>query len=623
MSDKSINSLPGMLSTKELPASGKLKTTNYSLNENYDKNNFHSKLMNSVEKRENTGKQASTDILSESNSTKYTQKSDERTATDIPSEPNSIKDTQTPDEQTATNIPSESVNIKDTDDINHIRELLSVGIKTIQTANTDGNQTQLKPEVNQNINENEFTNAIINKISNNKISTARIETNTLLENPLLKNQELKPLSVPNANIAQKQTVDSIQEPVASLSGKLNSTQVTTNTTQQIPGDIEQEPLQTSLSDKLNTTQSNTKMGEQRILDIINSPGMSEAATESKGDESMLHLSKLSSRQTTASSDNNLNKDQNKPNITSAQNNVPAIEKVVSNNKIIDLNTSSHSDESTNNKENEMLKGQQQNKAVSPYADKNLQTQQSLAQAQIESEETPKIFETNANATEPKAAKLFDNTTLTSNSSVNTVEAAMQSNASSDNSAFSNQGTDTDYNFSSNSVNNSQKIKTETNFNSTLSQINNSAKPLGTLGNDVADNIIQNAKLYTQGGKSEIKVLLSPPELGTIKLEFRIEDDVLETKITVERSSIKDIIEKDIPRLRELLSNADIDVGKLDVSLQDKENRKMDFMNKEFQSDSKSKGTQNLSQQESEYHEDNLDEEVTSSNSESTRINYLV
>jgi len=117
--------------------------------------------------------------------------------------------------------------------------------------------------------------------------------------------------------------------------------------------------------------------------------------------------------------------------------------------------------------------------------------------------------------------------------------------------------------------------------------------------------------------------LSPPELGTLKLEFSFEDDILETKITVERSAVKDIIEKDIPRLRELISNSNIDVGKLDVSLQENENDRQDFMNKDFHSDSKSKSTQDFSNQDNEYYEDNADEETMADNTESTQINYLV
>jgi len=637
MVEQPINSLIGPLSAKESPASDRRRATNNSINEDHDRNSFHSKLMNSMEEAERSARRTSTDNTSESNSEEHNQKTERLDARDVTSESNSEMHTQKADEQNTNDVSTESDKIKDTDDINHIIDLLSLGIKTNQPANTDGNQTQLNPAVNKSISESEFTNAIINKISNQKTSTVQKGISTLSENPLLNNQELKSPGGPNSNMVQKLTGDVVPETAASISGKLNTTQVTTNITQQAPGDIEQEQRQPSLSDKINTAQTNAKMGEQRVLDILSNPGLSGTATESGEEDPILQLSKLSAKQAAAPSETNLNKNQNKANTNGIQNPVPTVEKAglnhlsdaqkITNNKIIDLNTltnaSTHTDESSNSKISEMLKGQHQNKTSASNADKNLQTQQALTQAQIESEETPKIFEASAKTAESKAAKLFDNTTITSSSNVNTVEAAMQSNTSSNSSTFNNQGANTDLVFNSNTVNNSQKTRSETNFNNTLSQINNSAKPLGALGNDVADNIIQSAKLYTQGGKSEVKVQLSPPELGTIKLEFKVENDVLETKITVEGSSIKDVIEKDIPRLKELISSADIDLGKLDVSLQNKENNKMDFMNKEFHSNSKSSNTQNSSQHKSENHEDNLDENAVSNNTESTQINYLV
>ena len=407
-------------------------------------------------------------------------------------------------------------------------------------------------------------------------------------------------------------------------------------TQQAPGDIEQEKTQPSLSDKLSAAQANTKTGEQKILDIINNPGLSEAHSDSKEENSLLQSSRLSAGQATAA-ESTLNKNKTKANITGQHDLISSVEKTgsnplsdsnkISNNKTIDLNplsnTSSQTNENASNKIEEILKGQHQNKATASNADKNLLAQQGQVQSQLEGEDTPKIFEATAKTVDSKAVKLSDNTTLTGNNNINTTESVMQSNNSSNNSAFNNQGANAEFDFSSNAVNNNQKTRSDTSFNNTLSQVNNTGKPLGELGNDVADNIIKNAKLYTQGGKSEVKVQLSPPELGTIKLQFKVENDVLETKITVERAGIKDVIEKDIPRLRELISSADIDVGKLDVSLQDKENSKMDFMNKEFHSNSKGNNAQSSSQQESENHENNLDEKVISNNSESTQINYLV
>ena len=642
MPEKLTNSLPGMLATKKLPTSGGLEKASLSIEDNHDKDSFHDKLVNSMketrraERHKSTDKPSEaklTDNSSELNPMENTQQYEEKTTTDILPESNVMKNPQIHDEQTANETKSEVAKTMDTtDDVNHKIKLLSLGIQPDQTAKTKGNQGQQNSEINQNINKNVITNATNNKNSNSKTPATQLETNVLLEKVLINNQELKSPNGSNVNIAQKQAGDLIPEATVSPAGKLNTAELATNTTQQMPGDVEQEQPQNSLSDKLST--NNTKVGEQKILDILNSTGISDEATKGKDAESMHSPSTLSANQAKELTGNNLNTNKKKVQINSNQNIVSTIEKPgldpltdaqkIINGKIANISSLPHTDESANNKTNETPQGQHQNKPLYTNADKNANPQQALTQAPIESEDTPKILEASANISESKSTKLFDNTTITASNNINAVESTMQSNTSSDSSAFNNQRADVDSNLSSSAVNNNVKTSTETSFNKTLSQINSSAKPLVSIGNDVADNIVQNAKLYTQGGKSEIKVQLSPPELGTIKLEFKVEDDVLETKIVVERSSVKDLIEKDIPKLRDLIANADIDVGKLDVSLQDNDNSKMDFMNKDFTSDSKSKGAQEPSQQEGELHDDNIDEEtVSNNNSESTQLNYLV
>ena len=642
MPEKLTNSLPGMLATKKLPTSGGLEKASLSIEDNHDKDSFHDKLVNSMketrraERHKSTDKPSEaklTDNSSELNPMENTQQYEEKTTTDILPESNVMKNPQIHDEQTANETKSEAVKTMDTtDEVNHKIKLLSLGIQPDQTAKTKGNQGQQNSEINQNINKNVITNATNNKNSNSKTPATQLETNVLLEKVFINNQELKSPNGSNVNIAQKQAGDLIPEATVSPAGKLNTAELATNTTQQMPGDVEQEQPKNSLSDKLST--NNTKIGEQKILDILNSTSVSDAATKGKDAESMLSPSTLSTNQAKELTGNNLNTNKKKVQINSNQNIVSTIEKPgldpltdaqkIINGKIANISSLPHTDESANNKTNETPQGQHQNKPLYTNADKNANPQQALTQAPIESEDTPKILEASANISESKTTKLIDNTTLTASNNINAVESTMQSNTSSDSSAFNNQRADVDSNLSSSAVNNSVKTSTETSFNKTLSQINSSAKPLVSIGNDVADNIVQNAKLYTQGGKSEIKVQLSPPELGTIKLEFKVEDDVLETKIVVERSSVKDLIEKDIPKLRDLIANADIDVGKLDVSLQDNNNSKMDFMNKDFTSGSKSKGAQEPSQQEGELHDDNIDEEtVSNNNSESTQLNYLV
>lgn len=146
----------------------------------------------------------------------------------------------------------------------------------------------------------------------------------------------------------------------------------------------------------------------------------------------------------------------------------------------------------------------------------------------------------------------------------------------------------------------------------------------SLSTEMTDHIAQRARLFLQGGKSEVKIQLNPPELGNLKLEFAVVDDVLETKISVEKSMIRDIIEKDIPRLRELISSADIDIGRFDVTLQEKEGSKQEFMNKGFPSDTRGKDDGNLANGGREDNDEEGDDGVPEQNSViSSRINYLI
>ena len=275
---------------------------------------------------------------------------------------------------------------------------------------------------------------------------------------------------------------------------------------------------------------------------------------------------------------------------------------------------------------EIIKGQYPDNAAIVNPGRNSFSQHSSTQTQADSNESPKILDIRPNSAEATAFKLSDDTISTNNYSVNgadTEEAVLPVSTSSDNSSFNNQGKGILDEFYIDSVNAKQKTSPQTNFTSTLSQINNSTQPFESLGSDTADNIVQKAKLFMDGGKSEIKLLLNPPELGTLKLEFAIEGDNLETKITVERSAVKEVIEKDIPRLRELISNADIDVGKLDVSLQEKEDEKWTLMDENFQSDSESDSTQDIPNQENEFLKDGADEESIEYDEDSNKINFLV
>ena len=146
----------------------------------------------------------------------------------------------------------------------------------------------------------------------------------------------------------------------------------------------------------------------------------------------------------------------------------------------------------------------------------------------------------------------------------------------------------------------------------------------TTSANIIDNIIQRARLYIEGNKSAIKLHLNPPELGSLKIEFEVVDEQLEAKILVERSIVKDIIERDLPRLREQIANADIDLGKFDVFLQEKGDERFSFMNRDFLSDlGKDRQAQDFANQDDGDFDGSADEDLVLSGSNSNKINYLV
>ena len=620
MSEKSINSLVGLLSTKKLPDSGILKTGNNRLQGNHENNSFRAKLTNSM-------------------------KSDARLA-----------------DQPYTPVPSELNNITDNDDINHLLEQLSMGLLANQTANTDDNHLPLNPE--------QPVTSSPEKPGNTNI-TKELAKDTITEQPVTSLIDKLSTNLFNMKINEQKSVDIQDKPdltklVTNDTGKEQPVTSSpekpgnTNITKELSKDTITEQPPTSLIDRLSTNQYNTKINEQKSVNIQGKTDLTKLVTNDTGKESFSQSLKLPGSpildshkesgksalnvrlnsnedsgliHTTASAGNISSTKQNTVNDSGSNNSLPSIEKAITNtelnsykitnNKAVNTNTLFNSEENANDNIPDFIKAQLAEKTSLAKAGINQTHQQGSTTINADNNESPNIVNSPINSREANVAKSFENTSIANNNGTNIVEATGPVNTSSDNSFFNNQDADTSYELQANPVNIKHNTEPLKNFTNTLTQISDSSKPLGSLGNNVADNIIQNAKLYTQGGKSEIKVQLSPPELGTLKLEFSFEDDILETKITVERSAVKDVIEKDIPKLRELISNSNIDVGKLDVSLQENESGKQDFMNKDFHSDSKSKSTQDFSNQENEYYEDNADGETVANNTESTQINYLV
>ncbi len=602
MSEQSLNSLFGMLSTTATLPSGTQKTTGNSIQTNHGENGFHARLINSM------------------------------------------KDASTDDPQTAL---FSSSDVNNTKDINQVIETASLGLSN----NIDGNQ---------NITTETITNFTTNNSANGDSAPTKTQTGILSDNVIhiqdSKSQESKALIEPGSNLLKV-----LKEATLPLSDKSNSNLKENSPLNKLTDNIHpgnkgpdllnnmKEPT-TPFTDKSNTNQSNAKTNEQNIFGSNKSNPDKIAVENGPGTNAINALLKTDTYpgqlRNTASSGNHSNtlynhiNDNSRLNIERDGTN-PALQKANAfnrhnsvSNDIFDAkyntttnntinNTLLNPEESANGKIVENLKEQQSDKISPTNTSTKSPSQQGLATIDSDNNESSIIFNTNSNSAEAKFAKSSDNTTITHNNGVNIGDVTSSANTSSDNSSFNNQGSDVLSEFNINSVNARKNAVPETNFNDTLSQINNSSKPLGTLGNNVADNIIQSAKLYTEGGRSEIKMQLNPQELGSLKLEFTVDDDILEVKITVERSAVKDIIEKDIPRLRELISGADIDVGKLDVSLQENEKDRFGFMDKNSQSDTESNSTRDSLDRNEEQFENETEEESITKNRDSNQINYLV
>ncbi|MBS1258679.1 MAG: hypothetical protein MAG551_01741 [Candidatus Scalindua arabica] len=612
MPELSLNSFFGMQSTKEPPAAGLLKTGNSSLQgnqSNHGENSFLAKLADSMNNESTT------------------------------------------EDQNSTLIPSELINILSNEEINYLIDLASMGTSTNIATNVSNDQMPLYQFLNHNIPVEALTNGITNNnINNGKVAPVQTQAKTLPGHALTGNppgnQSSSALNEPNielAKIAQGTTGGSQQElPPTSLIGKLNTSQISSKTNEQsetgIPGKLNPVKIADTTGDTP-LPQSSKTPGKQ----IAESHKGSDTDHDNQNNQNIAKINKLNAAGV-------LNKLNPVKTGTTAGGEPPSQAATIPGTQVAE----SHKGANTNSNNQNNANGNNQNRANNtvkpdnaPTIDKasSEQTQQaskaqdsntnsstnSVSQnnpifAQADSSESQKIFDIRPESVGAIVSKSSDNTTTpiinSGASSVNADEVLLPSNTSSNNSSFNNQTADTPNESYINAVTTSQKAEPGKDFTSTLSQINNSTKPLESLGRDTADNIVQKAKLFMDGGKSEVKIQLNPPELGTLKLEFEVEDDNLELKIKVERSGVKDVIEKDIPRLRDLLSNANVDVGKLDVSLQEKEEERLGQMDKDLQSDSENDNTKDLQDQDSESIEDSIEEESIEYDKDSNKINLL-
>ncbi len=59
------------------------------------------------------------------------------------------------------------------------------------------------------------------------------------------------------------------------------------------------------------------------------------------------------------------------------------------------------------------------------------------------------------------------------------------------------------------------------------------------------------KVDMKGGRAEARLVLNPPELGRLRIEIEVKNTKVETRILVEHQLVKDVLDQEVARLREL------------------------------------------------------------------------
>jgi flagellar hook-length control protein FliK len=84
---------------------------------------------------------------------------------------------------------------------------------------------------------------------------------------------------------------------------------------------------------------------------------------------------------------------------------------------------------------------------------------------------------------------------------------------------------------------------------------------------IMQGVVGKAVVVLQDGRSEMKMNLVPPELGKMRLSFELEHGELVGKIVVSTQEAKMLFDQNLGNLQRNLQEAGVNVGSLDVSLQ--------------------------------------------------------
>ena len=112
------------------------------------------------------------------------------------------------------------------------------------------------------------------------------------------------------------------------------------------------------------------------------------------------------------------------------------------------------------------------------------------------------------------------------------------------------------------------------------QANNSLleQPLDLQSKQVASAVGERVMMMISQGKQEVQIRLDPAELGSMFVKVHIQQDQVQLNIQTQALMSKDIIEQNMPRLREQLSQQGIQLGEANVEQQSQQSQQQNQQN---------------------------------------------
>ena len=93
--------------------------------------------------------------------------------------------------------------------------------------------------------------------------------------------------------------------------------------------------------------------------------------------------------------------------------------------------------------------------------------------------------------------------------------------------------------------------------------------MGELRTFLPGEVVRHTNILVRDGGGEIRLVLRPESLGSVRINISIENGSLEGRIIVENASVREVIENNLSALRNALRQEGFDDPALDVSVGDR------------------------------------------------------